>query len=496
VATAQGEQPDATLLTGIPNLDRVLGGGIPRKATVMVLGAPGTGKTILAQQLAFALAERGERILYLTGYSETHDKLIAHSQSLSFFVPARIGAEIQLLNLLELLQDGRDATEEAIVSEARRQRVSLVVLDGFRGMRRFFPDDLQVAHFLYTLGAKLALLGTTTLVIVEGDADDAAHFPELTVCDVILSLHRPRLGNRFRRVLDVRKLRGAEALDGPHAFAITREGITIYPRFEALRDTTAPGWTSGRASIGVPAIDALLGGGLTVGTMTLVAGSPGLGKTLLGLHFAAAGARLGEPTLVLSFVENAAQLRERSAAFGLGLAAAETAGTVRFLSQPAYDLDADRIAQLLREDIEQRGVRRLVINSAVELDRAIAAPERQADFLAALVAYLRERQVTSYVTLDMDTIVGPTLQLSAVPLSLVAENLLILRYAEYEGTLQRLLAVLKMRYSAHDTALQTYRIEDRHGFVLQGAVPAASGLLTGIAQANLTTPRASGDVER
>jgi circadian clock protein KaiC len=95
---------------------------------------------------------------------------------------------------------------------------------------------------------------------VEGDPEDATHFPELTVCDVILALSRSRLGSRFRRLLDVRKLRGADALDGPHSFTITRDGITIYPRLEALRDATVPGWASGRSSIGVPAIDALLAG--------------------------------------------------------------------------------------------------------------------------------------------------------------------------------------------------------------------------------------------
>jgi hypothetical protein len=87
----------------------------------------------------------------------------------------------------------------------------------------------------------------------------------------------------------------------------------------------------------------------------------------------------------------------------------------------------------VREDFERRSTRWLVINSAAELERAIAV---------------------------MDTIVGPTLQLSTVPLSLVTENLLVLRYAEYASVLQRLLAVLKMHYSVHATALQMSTIGD------------------------------------
>src|SRR5687767_473868 len=122
------------LETGVPNLDRVLGGGLRRRSTVMVIGAPGTGKTILAQQIAFHGAARGETTLVLTGFSETHDKLLAHSQGLRFFAPELIGELIQFTSLTDILRQGADETIEAIVATAREQRTSLVVLDGFRGM--------------------------------------------------------------------------------------------------------------------------------------------------------------------------------------------------------------------------------------------------------------------------------------------------------------------------------------------------------------------------
>jgi len=92
--TVEGSAAEGTpdlLDSGVPSLDRVLGGGVPRGSLVMVIGAPGTGKTLLAQQVAFHLAARGDATLYLTGYSETHDKLLAHSRGLSFFAPERIG---------------------------------------------------------------------------------------------------------------------------------------------------------------------------------------------------------------------------------------------------------------------------------------------------------------------------------------------------------------------------------------------------------------------
>ena len=217
---------------------------------------------------------------------------------------------------------GRPRPIEAIVTTASEQHARLVILDGFRGMREILAEQEQIVQFLYMLGAKLALLGATTLIVVEGDADESARYPELTVCDAIIALRRRLQGNRSRRLLEVVKIRGSAPLDGIHPYTIDENGLNVYPRFESVAMPREPAWDPGRASFGLPDIDALVGGGLTAGTTTLAAGGPGVGKTLLGLHFVTAGARLGEPTLFLGFMENAVQLREKARMFGLGLEAA------------------------------------------------------------------------------------------------------------------------------------------------------------------------------
>ena len=493
------EQPAAraqVLETGVPHLDATLGGGFLRGAAAMVIGAPGTGKTILAQQIAFHEAEGGATVLFLTGYSETHDKLLAHNRRFSFFAPERIGTQIQFGSLPDLFRQGAAEAEDAIVATTRRQRAALVVLDGFGGMRRLLAGAAEeypaVAHFVYSLGAKLALLGATLLVVVEGEPEERDRYPELTVCDVILALRRERRGSRDRRLLQVVKVRGAAPLEGVHLFTIDDSGIVVYPRLETVVPAAEPAWTEGRAGFGLASVDALLGGGLTAGTASLIAGSPGTGKTLLGLCFAAEGARLDEPGLVVSFMESAGQLREKARAFGLDLAAAEASGRVRLLALPGYDLEADRIAALLREDVERRGVRRLVIDSAAELERSLATEARTSEFLAALVRYLRGRQVTSYVTLDVSTIVGTELEFTGTPLSVLAENLLLLRYAEYRGELRRLISVLKMRFSDHDRSIREYTITPDQGLRVVGPAPPAEGLLTGIARALAERPPGEG----
>lgn len=468
--------------TGVPNLDLVLGGGLLPGTIIMVIGPPGSGKTILAQQLAFHRARAGQVTLYFTGYSETHEKLLAHNRSLSYFEPELVGTRVQMGSLPDLLERGSAETERSIVATVRKQRAPLVVLDGFRSIRGFLPDDQAAAQFLYSLGAKLAQLGAMLLVLVEGDATDRIRDPEQSVCDVILSLYREAHGGASRRLLEVLKARGAAPLLGAHPFSITGDGLYIFPRLASLLPSVEPPWRGTRARFGIPGIDRLLGGGLNTGTATLTAGTPGIGKTLLGLHFLNEGAVAGEPGLFAGFTENAVQLREKGRRFGMDLAAAEAAGTLRLLNVPPHDIDADQVAWRIREEVESRGVRRLVIDSATELERGLPFPERAPTFLAALAAYLRSKSITTYLTVDVPTIVGPDLSFAGTPLVVLAENLLLLRYAEYQGKLRRVFSVLKMRFSDYDRALREYTIRAGQGLRIVGPAPRAEGLLTGLAR--------------
>ncbi len=476
--SAKGQRFD----TGVPNLDLVLGGGLLRGTIVMVIGPPGTGKTIIAQQIAFRAASRGEVALYFTGYSETHEKLLAHNQSLEYFDPEVIGTEIQMGSLPDLLALGAEDAKQAILETTQKQRASLIVLDGFRSIRGFLADEQAAAEFLYSLGARLALLGATLLVLVEGDATDRIRDPEQSVCDVILSLQRVVRGGGHRRSIEVLKVRGAAPLAGLHPITIDARGITVYPRLESVVPAEIGQWTDARAGFGIADIDSLIGGGLNVGTSTLAAGTPGLGKTLLGIHFLAEGARRGQPGLFAGFTESAAQLRAKAQHFGIDLAAAERDGTIQLLTVPPHDLDSDLVSWLIRERVEAHPVQRLVIDSATELQGGLTSPERASMFMASLGAYLRSRTVTTYMTVDVPTIVGPELSFAGTPLLVFAENLLLLRYAELAGELHRVFAVLKMRFSDYDRALRVYTIRDGKGIEIAGRAPRAEGLLTGLAR--------------
>lgn len=475
----------------MPNLDLVLGGGIRRGAVLTVIGAPGTGKTVLAQQLAFASARRGERVLFLTGYSETHDKLLAYNADMRYFDAELIPDQIEFASLTELLARGIEGTEDAIVTTARREHVRMVVLDGFGSMRRLLPDEGAAARFVYSLGAKMAYLGATTIIVLEGDPDETARFGELTVADAAVTMRRERLGTRHRRVLEVLKTRGAAPLNGLHPFTITGDGVHVHPRLESLPSEAEAVWRTSRAGLGVPGLDALTHGGLTAGTTTLVAGDLGTGKTLLGLHYLIEGVRRGEPGLYLGFLESATQLRQQARVFGLDLDAAEASGLVRLLVLPGHETEPDQVAEQLRADVEARGPRRLVVDSVNELRRALVPHDRQPEFFSALIGYLRARAVTTYLALEVANLGSGDLDLADSTLAVLAENLLILRQTEYVGAMRRFVSVLKMRFSGHDSAIHELTIVPTRGIEVVGSAPEAAGLLSGLARPLDNEPRST-----
>jgi circadian clock protein KaiC len=489
--------------TGIANLDHVLGGGLPRGALVIIVGPPGSGKTTLANHMAFKAARSGRRAMVLTALSEPTSKLIAHLSAFRFFDEDLVGEDIEFLSLQQFLGGGLEATSDELVAEARRRRAGFVVLDGFRGVRDAGNDPQQARQFLYDVGTTLSVLGTTTVITSEADPHDPAFFPEATTGDVILGLRFDLRGVRQWRGVEVIKMRGSAPLDGLHGMALTDDGVVVYPRLETRVAATTAGSRSGelvygdvpsdvlreaaevdgRAQFGIPSFDELLGGGLTRGTSTLVVGSLGTGKTLLALHFALAGAQAGEPTLFLGFRESLMQLLLKTEPFTLGVALRTqlgSGGNLALLRWAPVELNPDIVAEQVLAQLEPMRAKRLVVDSASELERSVAEaddPHRVDNYLAALVEGMRQRGVTALFTKEIPQTSAPELDFAHDPISVMAENVLLLRQVEQRDRLVRVLSVLKMRFSSHDAStLREFAITAPEGVrVLAPPVGAGAG---------------------
>lgn len=484
----------------MPNLDRVLGGGLPRGSLAIIIGPPGSGKTTLANQIAFAAAHRGRRSVVVTAISEPTSKLLAHLRTFTFFEDRLVGGMIQFMSLEQFLPSGLDATGDELIAIARQTHAEVIVLDGFRGVRGSDIDPQAARQFLYDVGTTLSALGVTTVITSEADPRDSAFFPETTTGDVIIGLNYDLVGVLQRRAIEVIKVRGAAPLPGLHQLALTHAGTIVYPRPETRIATPteklAPEEWDGDAeeqvaealttmpdpvaAFGIPDLDALMNGGLARGTSTLLIGSLGTGKTILSLHFAAAGLRAGEPTLYLGFRESIRQLLRKASAFDLGrelAAALKPGGDLTIHRWPPVELHPDIVGDTLLQTLDRTGARRLVIDSVAELEHAIIRwgdPRRISDYLAAILEALRARDVTALVIKEHNTTVASTLDLSAGPISVMAENVLLLQQLDYSSRLRRVLSVVKMRSSPHDTLLHEFEITPPTGIRMVGVYSGSS----------------------
>lgn len=489
------------ILSGVPGFDRVLGGGLPPGALVMVVGPPGSGKTTLAAQIAFAAARDGRRALLLTTLSESSNKLIDHLRGFRFFDEAVIGDRVQVFSLQPFLSQGLERTADELVGAARQVRADIVVLDGFRGLRSVATVPLETREFLYTVGGRLAVLGMTTIITSESEPRDTTLYPEATTADVIIGLHYRLEGVRHQRGLEAIKVRGAAPLSGLHGFAIDGSGVVVYPRLEArvagrpvvANQDEAPDDASvdaGRARFDLPELDCLISGGLNHQTRTLVVGRLGTGKTLLALHFALAGVRAGEAVLYIGFRESRRQLLQKADLFGLGAdmrAALAPGGGLTLLRLPPVELDPDYLGTRILGALDETGARRLIVDSIVELERAVVGADarRLDDYLAALVENLRARGVTSLFTKELRQILAGTVDFVDDHLALLTENVILLRQLEFHSRLHRILAVLKMSFSNYDPSLREFTIASGEGLRVLTAEESSGGVLAGIAREDI-----------
>ena len=474
--------PRQLLATGISSFDLLLGGGIPQRQALIVTGDPGCGKTVLCSQVAFQVAARGVPAVVATVTSEPHDKLLSSLTGFSFFRRELLDEKLFVISAYATLKRGAKEARELLLQTVRERKAKLLFIDGLRAIRDLWQDEAQLREFLYELGIGLAAADCVGLFTTEYPVERLLQLPEATTVDGIVSLSVSRRGARRLRRLEVVKLRGQDHLTGEHQLIIGPEGVQVLPRLESLPIEMPPQQLPlERASFGLPELDTLMDGGLPLHGSTLLAGSMGIGKTLLAAHFATEGARQGEPSLFVSFFEHPSTLAQRAGRVGLDMATQERAGRLGYLYVPPVEAEADVVTHRILAEVQQRGVKRLVVDGLTELELSIADPERRRTFLAAFTLRLRLAGVTTLFTREVPKVAGTELDFSDAPVAGVGENLVLLRFVELRGRIHRILSILKMRDSKYDSDLREFEITDA-GVRVLAPLRSAEGLLTGQAR--------------
>jgi circadian clock protein KaiC len=277
--------------------------------------------------------------------------------------------------------------------------------------------------------------------------------PEFAIADAVLWLTSGRYEQREIRALQVLKLRGSGFLSGRHAYRLAADGMRVFPRLADRAEANGYGSSGGRVSSGVKSLDSLLGGGYPAGSSTLVVGPSGVGKTVLGLHFAVAGARAGDATAFATFDENPAQLESTAAGFGWSFATPE----LQLMYRSAVDLHLDEWVYELLDLIEARGVRRVFIDGVSNLIAAAHEKVRFQEYIYSLVQRLTRHGITMMMSLESAELFGPTRRID-MPLSQVADNVVLLQFVRRENEYRRSLTTLKTRGFEAGARLNEYAI--------------------------------------
>ncbi len=469
--------------TGIPSFNALLGGGIPRRQSVIVAGDPGCGKTVLCSQVAFLAAARGLPVVLATVTSEPHDKLVGELAGFSFYKHELLDEKLFVMSAYPTLKQGAKETRDLLIHTVRKRGAKLLFIDGLRAIRDLWQDGAKLREFLYELGIGLSAADCIGLFTTEYPVEKLLTLPEATTVDGIVSLAVNKQGARRLRRVEVVKLRGRPHLSGEHLMQIAGDGVRFLPRLEAVLpaaelDQAPP---RARAGFGLRELDVLMEGGLPVWSSTMLAGSMGAGKTLLAAHFAVEGARQGEHVLFVSLFDPPSSLMARARRIGLDVESHAQSGLLSFLYLPAVEAEADLAVHHILEQVERRGVKRLIIDGLTDLEVSIADPARRRGFLAAFALRLRLAGVTSLFTREVPKVAGTELDFSDAPVAVLGENLLLLRFVELRGRIHRILSVLKMRDSKYDSDLREFEISDA-GIRVLTPMRSAEGLLTGQAR--------------
>ena len=434
--------------TGNPQADLVLGGGFPANSINIVMGQPGTGKTIFAEQLLFENASDDRPSIFITTLSEPLAKTVSYVQRFGFFDERRLVSAIQYHDVAPiLLAQGPDGLVPWLADLIKTSRPKIIVIDSFRAIHDLAVSTQQMRRVVSELAGFLSAYEVTTFLVGEYATSDIQRFPEFAVGDGIVELARHTLTSRDERYFRVLKLRGSGYREGQHAFRIAAEGLRLYPRLvsPSIPPTYEPRLE--RVLTGVGGLDAMVGGGLWSGSTTLLVGPTGSGKTTVGLQFALEGVRRGEQCHYVHLQENPSQLRR--AIDGLGTTAIDAIDRGLSLHyESPVELQIDSIIVDIFERIRTGTVRRLVVDAIGDLAAAASDAQRLHDYLYALVQHFTVHNVTSLLTFEAGTGITHNAEFEH-RFSYVSDNVLQLGMRG-QDRVRRTLRVVKTRNSEHD----------------------------------------------
>ncbi len=472
--------------TGVPGLDAILCGGLPRNCLYLVDGNPGVGKTTLALQFLLQGVRENERCLYIT-LSETKAELDAVARSHGWSLE---GIDIIELSAIERSLAGKGQNTmfqsaevelnqlgKLLLDELERIRPTRVVLDSLSELRLLAQNPLRYRRQILTFKQRFAERGATVVLL----DDRSGVGPDVQVHSIVHGLvsmaMAPLRYGMFRRHLSVVKLRGVQFREGNHDYVIRRGGLTVFPRLVAADH---PGsFSKASMSSGNAELDALVGGGLHTGTSNLIMGPAGSGKSTIAALFAHAAAARGERVSYFAFDESTHILRGRSREMGIDFDPLIQSGRILLKQIDPAQVPPGELAHSIVRTVEHDKTRVVVLDSLNGYVNAMPSDDFLYLHLHELLTYLNQQGVLTIMILAQHGLLGP--MGGPVDVSYLADSVILTRFFEARGAVRKAISVIKKRSGAHENTLRELSLTER-GIRLGPPLENFEGVLTGVAR--------------
>ncbi len=456
--------------TGVPGLDAILSGGLPREEMHLVQGEAGTGKTTLGLQFLLAGVHLGEATLYITlSQSAKHLERIARSHGWPLAgvtihevspgtVADRIAARQTILPTAEAELDELFKELGELVARIKPRRAvidSISILQLLAGSaQRYHREVVTLRQLLFEQECTVMALADRPAEATHGSLPEVDFHP-LAGCVIHLE-QEPRAYGDVRRHLRVVKARGLPHSGGYHDYKIRTGHMDVYPRLDSY---TRPEYSDyRRIACGIESIDHALGGGLEQGTACLVVGPSGVGKSTMAALFVDAAARRGDHTAVFLFDERPETYKVRAKAFDIDLRAHVASGRLALRQLDPGQIAPGEFAQQVRALVDEQQTRVVVIDSITGYFNAMGSSDVLIAQLHELLTYLSRSGVLTILAGAQEGLMSIGSQ-PGVDISYLSDTIVVLGYFETRGQLRRCCAAVKKRHGAHDGNIRELFLE-------------------------------------
>ena len=445
---------------------------------ILVEGAAGTGKTLLGLEFLYRGVTAYQEPGLLVSFEVSPRKLMRDAAGFGWdLATLQQQRRLQLLfSSPQVLSQELSAADSMLLELAAGMGARRIFIDGIALLRTVSPTHAEngngngngLSHYrqlLQQLLQGLERTGLTAMLSHEVTSMAQQAFAlEITefLADTVIVLRREPHQRGIRRSLEITKSRGQDFDAGRHTLRITAgTGLEVFRRVQMPpRDHghTQPTSSTRQSVIGAGPLDALFGGGVFDGSVTMVVGISGVGKTVLGTQLLLEGVANHNRGLMVSLDEHPEQVMRNAATLGLNLRQHLDSGAIQFFYDCPRELELDVHYAHIIQTIEAHHIERLIVDGMSSYMGALQDEQQYREFVHALISYSKEHLMTTFLSYENPELFGVNQYMPEFPVSSLVDNIVLLNFVELGNTLHRAITVAKARGSANQFVTREFTI--------------------------------------